>query len=490
MSEFDGKPDQGPSHSEIPLIVSFERGLCRTDVRAEMVAQEATRDPSNAIPLLLRTLKGGPSLREWRRALPPLDPEALPLSAAVVEKIRAARLAGRRVYLLSDAPASQLQGFLGPEAYADEVITLADQPSDGTAPEAARAAILAERFGNRAYDYVGGSEMDLPTWQSARIAITVDAPEALRKRVDALGLRVEHLAPKEGGLAAVAPWLRALRPHQWAKNLLVFLPMLTAHLPGALWPSIVAFVAFSLTASSVYLINDLADLRSDRRHPRKRLRPFAAGEISLAKGAQLAVALLGAAIALSLAALPLPFMGVLLGYFAATLAYSFWLKRKLILDVLTLAGLYTMRILAGAAATGIPLSPWMLGFSMFLFLSLAAVKRQAELTDQLKEGRESAGRAYEIEDLPILRSMALSAAYAAILVFALYINSETVVQLYRSPELLWLICPLLLYWTTRAVMKAHRGLMTDDPIVFAATDHVSRATILCAMIVFVLASAI
>jgi 4-hydroxybenzoate polyprenyltransferase len=171
------------------------------------------------------------------------------------------------------------------------------------------------------------------------------------------------------------------------------------------------------------------------------------------------------------------FLGVLGVYLALTFAYSLWLKRKLLVDVLALAGLYTIRIVAGGAAASVVLSPWLLGFSMFLFLGLAAVKRQAELTDQMKTGRDSAGRAYLVEDLPILRGIALAAAHATVLVMALYISSEAVQQLYDRPEVLWMICPLLLYWLLRMVIMTHRGYMTDDPIVFAAKDRISLLTI-------------
>jgi 4-hydroxybenzoate polyprenyltransferase len=182
------------------------------------------------------------------------------------------------------------------------------------------------------------------------------------------------------------------------------------------------------------------------------------------------------------------FLGTLVLYLAATFAYSLWLKRRLLVDVLTLAGLYTIRIVAGSAATGIVLSPWMLGFSMFLFLALAAVKRQAELTDQMATGRESSGRAYEVEDLPILRGVALSASHAAVLVMALYVSSDDVQALYARPEVLWLVCPLLLYWLLRMVMMTHRGYMTDDPIVFAAKDRVSLLVVAASVLVVVAAA--
>jgi 4-hydroxybenzoate polyprenyltransferase len=247
---------------------------------------------------------------------------------------------------------------------------------------------------------------------------------------------------------------------------------------------LLGFIAFCLTASAVYVLNDLVDLSADRAHPRKCRRPFAAGDLSAATGILMAGGLLLAALAFGLATGNPLFIAILAVYLLLTFAYSLWLKRKLLVDVLTLAGLYTIRIVAGGAAATVVLSPWMLGFSMFLFLALATVKRQAELTDQMKTGRESAARAYLVEDLPILRGMAIAAAHATVMVMALYISSDAVQRLYSRPELLWLICPLLLYWQLRMVMMTHRGHMTDDPIIFASRDRISLLVFVsCAIVV-------
>jgi len=274
-----------------------------------------------------------------------------------------------------------------------------------------------------------------------------------------------------------------MRPHQWSKNVLLFLPLLAAH-DLSLLPSVtLGFLAFCLTASAVYVINDLMDLTADRAHPRKRRRPFASGALSAGQGLGLALGLIVLALILGIATGKPAFLAVQGFYFLATFAYSLWLKRKLIIDVLMLAGLYTVRIVAGGAAGMIDLSPWLLAFSMFLFLGLAAVKRQAELTDQMASGRASTGRAYEVDDLTVLRGIALSAGQAAVLVLALYISSDDVRSLYAFPSLLWLICPILLYWFLRMVIKTHRGAMTDDPIIFAATDRISLTLfVVCAAI--------
>jgi 4-hydroxybenzoate polyprenyltransferase len=270
--------------------------------------------------------------------------------------------------------------------------------------------------------------------------------------------------------------LRAMRPHQWAKNLLVFLPMLAAHRLDA-WTlalSLVAFAAFSLTASSVYVLNDLLDLAADRAHPRKRARPFAAGTLPLTWGRWMAGGLLAAGLALGLVAGP-AFLAILIFYYGLTLAYSMTLKRRLIIDICTLAGLYTLRIIAGGAATGISLSVWLLAFSTFFFFALAAVKRQGELVDQAAAGKsEVGGRSYLTTDLPIIAGMALAAGYVAILVMALYISATAQTGLYPQPWLLWGVCPVLFYWVSRMVMITHRGWMHDDPVVFAFRDGNSR----------------
>jgi 4-hydroxybenzoate polyprenyltransferase/phosphoserine phosphatase len=404
-----------------------------------------------------------------------LEPAALPINPAVLERVEKARTEGRRVALVTAAHQRQADAVAESIGLFDEV-----HGTDGerNLKGEAKATFLIERFGERGFDYLGDSTADLPVWAAARKAITVGAAPSLQRAAEMQNADVEHVPDERSRLRAA---VRAMRPHQWSKNLLIFLPVLAAHDLGSMGAAIIGFLSFCLAASSVYVINDLADLAADRAHPRKRNRPFAAGDLTAVEGLALAAILLVGSLIVGGTLGNLQFLGVLCLYLAVTFAYSLWLKRKLIVDVLTLAGLYTVRILAGGAATGIMLSPWILGFSMFLFLALAAVKRQAELTDQLESGRTSSGRAYEVEDLPILRNMAMSSSHAAVLLLALYISSDDVQKLYSHPQVLWLICPLLLYWLTRMVLMTHRGHMTDDPIVFAARDRISLLVVaLCA----------
>ena len=279
------------------------------------------------------------------------------------------------------------------------------------------------------------------------------------------------------------PYLKAIRPHQWLKNVLIFLPILAAHDFSAqtIWAGVLAFIAFSLAASSVYVLNDLMDLAADRAHPRKRKRPFASGAVPLRHGFVMAPGFLVVAFGLAAVTLNAIFLLVLAGYYLATVAYSFLLKRRRVIDICMLAGLYTIRVIAGGAAALLVLSPWMLAFSVFLFLALAAVKRQAELVEgDPADKAKIAGRDYAPGDLPVVEMMGLAAGYNAVLVLALYISSAATDDLYTSPILLWGACPVLLYWISRMVMIAHNGEMDDDPVVFAVRDAVS---LLCGALV-------
>lgn len=296
---------------------------------------------------------------------------------------------------------------------------------------------------------------------------------------------MDDISPSMSVLPRLLIYLRAMRPHQWSKNLLIFAPLAASHDFSHVREALIALVAFSLVASSVYIINDLIDLESDRRHPRKRNRPFASGLLGVAEGAGIATGLLVTAIAVAMLFTPKPFVAVLATYFVFTCAYSTYLKRKLLVDVVTLAGLYTMRIAAGSAATGIAFSPWLLVFSMFLFCSLAIIKRQAELIDQFGVQKVIPGRAYVAADLPVLRAMAVASGQAAVLVLALYVNSLAASQLYAAPEVLWIACVVLFYWLSRMEVLTERGFMHDDPIVFAARDRISLAA---AALVFVIAA--
>lgn len=284
--------------------------------------------------------------------------------------------------------------------------------------------------------------------------------------------------------------LRALRVHQWLKNLLVFAPLVAAHKaadPRLFASACIAFAAFCLSASSGYIVNDLLDLRSDRRHPLKRNRPFAAGTLPVAWGVAVAPGLLVVGLGLGLL-LPRPVTLLLAGYFMVSLGYSWWLKRVLLVDVLVLAGLYTLRLHTGAVAVGVDLSFWLFALSMFLFLSLAMVKRYSELLAARALDGEAPGRSYRFFDLDALMSLGAASGYLSVLVLALYINSENVLELYTHPEVIWLLCPLLLYWISRIWLLARRGELHHDPLVFACRDPASWVVAALGVAVYLLAT--
>ncbi len=481
----DARGGSGGSGGGPVLVVDLDGTLIRTDALFESFWSALSADWRCAFRSASASLGGRAALKRRLAGLGRLDAASLPYDDGVIGYVEAWRARGGRTALVTasdHAIAEQVGAHLG---LFDEV-----HGSDGRTnlKGEAKARFLAEAFGERAFAYMGDANADLAVWRRAGKAITVNAPQGLRARAEGAAGEVEHLttAPRRPG-----QYLRALRPHQWLKNVLVFLPMLAAHQLdlATFLLSFVAFVAFSLVASCVYVLNDLLDLAADRAHPRKRLRPFASGAVPLAHGTFMAAALglAGGGVALSLG---LQFTGVLLGYFLATGAYSLLLKRRPVIDICALAGLYTLRIVAGGAATGIALSVWLLAFSIFFFFALAAVKRQAELVDAAARGAlDPAGRGYQVDDLPLVSMMALGSGYVAVLVMALYVNSPAVVALYPQPAALWGICLVLLYWISRVVLVTHRGQMHDDPVVFAARDRVSR---ICALFIlgFALAGAL
>ncbi len=448
------------------LIVDLDGTLLRSDMLFETFWSSIGRNWRNFFRALASLRRGKAALKHELAKSADIDVTTLPYDDDVIDYIAKFRAEGGRTALvtasnevLAGRIAEHLQIF-------DEVY---GSGLDTNIKGGRKAAFLVDRFGEGNFFYMGDAEADLPVWKKASRTITVNASPQLRRKADKLGKPTEHLVTVE---PSVKPYIRALRPHQWLKNVLVFLPMLAAHEINAttLSQSLLSFVAFSFVASSVYVLNDLLDLGADRIHPRKRLRPFAAGTVPIAQGTTLAAGTLLLGIWISIL-LGWVFLLVMMAYYFLTTAYSLNIKRRVVIDICLLAGLYTMRIIAGAAATSIPLSVWLLAFSIFFFFSLAAVKRQAELVDAAERGELSAsGRGYRVGDLPIISMMALAAGYVSVLVMALYLNSPQVLQLYAQPAALWGVCCILLYWITRMVMVTHRGEMHDDPIVFAVKD--------------------
>ena len=465
------------------LVVDLDGTLVRSDMLYESFWSAFSRDWRTPMRALAGLLHGKAALKARLAALGAPDPATLPYNAEVLQVIRDWRAAGGLVALVTAADETIATAIANHLDLFDEV-----HASDGTTnlkgPN--KAAFLRDRFGEGGFTYAGDHDADMAVWREAGAAMTVGVSGRLRRRVDDLRPGARHLSPPRSTLPAL---LKAMRPHQWLKNMLIFFPMIAAHdfNMTALYMGALAFVAFSLVASSVYLLNDLLDIGSDRLHPRKRLRPLASGALPLRTGMAMVPALLAAGIAFALM-LPPTFLLALAAYYALTVAYSLWLKRKPILDICALASLYTMRVIAGGAAASITPSVWLMAFSAFLFFSLGAVKRQAELVDMVQRGvTEAAGRGYRVTDLPLVTQMATAAGFVAVLVLMLYLNEPEVLTLYNHPLLLWAACLVLLYWVSRMVLVASRGKMDDDPTVFAARDPVSPVSVALIAALFIAA---
>lgn len=454
------------------LAVDLDGTLISSDLLYESFWSVLAESPVRTAGAIARGISGGgrASLKRHLSAEVTLDVARLPYNKVVLDYLRECRAKGIRTALVTASDQSLADEVAAHTGLFDEV-----HGSDGqhNLKGAAKAAFLVERFGAGGYDYIGDAKADMPVWAEARKAITVDAGGQLRGAVDGLDRDATHLTTGKGQLW---DWLKALRPHQWMKNVLVFLPMLAGHafFLGVFWHSILALIAFSLVASSVYLMNDLLDLDSDRANPRKKDRSLAAGTIPIAGGTALIPVLFLAGLAIALA-LGWAFVGILVLYYLLTVAYSLHLKQRTIIDIWVLSVLYTLRILAGAAATGIVPSIWLMAFAIFFFFSLAAVKRQAELVDLI--ARDEAAlrrRGYHRDDVLLVAMIAIASGYVSVLVMALYIRTPFINELYTFPQALLGICLILLYWISRIVMVTHRGEMHHDPLVFAARDRVSH----------------
>ncbi|MGC1789192.1 MAG: UbiA family prenyltransferase, partial [Terriglobales bacterium] len=338
-----------------------------------------------------------------------------------------------------------------------------------------KAAFLAQHYAETGFEYVGDSAADVEVWRNARAAYVVGTEVRAEQAAAVTMIRATILEPRVSFRESCGMWIGALRGHHWAKNLLLFLPLALAHNLAAepVFRTLIGFALYGLCASGLYILNDLLDLHSDREHPWKKERPFAAGEISIPEGLLVSLVLLSSALGLGFL-LDVQFGLALSGYAALTMLYSLYLKKVALLDVFVLSSFYSFRILAGALISGTPLSQWFMAFSMFFFLSLAMAKRYSELlsaSDLVRAG--NSGRGYHTGDRELLLSLGVGSSFSAVVIFSLYVQSQDVRLLYSSPEFLFLLCPIVLYWLSRTWLLAHRGELKEDPVTLAIRDPVS-----------------
>jgi len=456
-----------------PLYVDLDGTLTRSDVLVESIFALLK---SNVLMIFLFPgwlLQGKAHFKRQIARRVDLDMTRSPWSESFLDFLGGQRREGRRVVLITASDQKYANAVAAHLGIFDDAVG-----SDGvTNLSGARKLdhILAE-CGDGFFDYAGNSSADVHIWRRAKNAYLVNAFPGVIARAQRSANVARLFSPRSNVFGVV---LRASRSYQWLKNLLLFLPLIFAHriMEGQLFLQVVAgFVSFGFCASSVYMLNDLFDLENDRRHPTKRNRPLASGAFPLDLAVAVIPLLLLISIAISLV-LPRSFLLVLTLYLVTTLAYSLRLKQIVMLDVLVLAALYTTRLLAGGAAAGISVSYWLMVFSMFFFLSLGMLKRYTEVRALGSTAGNVAGRGYQVDDAELLKQLGTASGYIAVLVLALYINSDQVRIQYVHPELIWLLCPVLLYWISRTWLLAHRGQMHEDPVLFAIRDHMSHLLI-------------
>lgn len=476
------------NRKEKPLIVDLDGTLIKTDLLFESANLLVGKKPWKLGVFVSWVFRGKSELKERLAKAIDISPSSLPYNEEVIEWLRQQKKEGRYLILATGANnklAHQISDYLGlfDEVYASD--------KDTNLTGRIKRDLLIRKFGQFGFDYIGDSNKDRPIWAICNKAYIVNPSkkniELVKKNNKLDGtFEVRH----NGNY--LLNILTAMRPYQWSKNLLIFVPIVGANMYGnnsSIFLSIAAFFIFSIVASSIYLFNDLVDINSDRLHPRKKTRPFAAGDLSIIWGWLLWPTLLLLSFTLSIVFLPYDFSYTLAIYIVFTLSYTLYLKKQPIVDVMTLASLYTLRIIAGAEVIAAPLTFWLLSFSIFIFLSLAFVKRYSELKGvKSRHGLAKIhGRGYIGDDLEVVSAMGVGAGYLSVLVFALYVQELVIIGAYKSPEILWLACLFLLYWISRMWLIAHRGVMHDDPIVFSLKDWVSWFIAFLFILVFFLA---
>jgi 4-hydroxybenzoate polyprenyltransferase/phosphoserine phosphatase len=483
-SSFDQNREEGPSSSStLPpnvLCADVDGTVIRTDLLYESFLAAIKTDFSVLLRAPLWCLRGRAELKAQLAARSNLSIANVPLNEKVVSYLREEAAKGRKVVLASASHKSLVEKLADRLNFISEVLgTEGEENLKG----ASKATALVSRFGEGGFEYAGDSVADIAVWKRAGAVTVVTSSRRFSEKITT---QFPHARVFETPAFSGITVLRACRVYQWLKNILVFVPVLLAHRwadVGALAAAFGALASFSLCASGVYILNDLLDLESDREHSRKRRRPFASGELPIPLGFVLSPALFICGFIIA-ASVSLKFSLVLALYLVLTTAYSFKLKQIVLIDIILLAILYTVRIIGGGVASQVAVSQWLLGISMFMFFSLACVKRFSELLVLRKKNeRFSRGRGYVVDDMEQIAMFGASSAYIAVLVLALYVSSKEVVELYRTPWIIWLGCPLMLYWVSRVWLLARRGRVHDDPLVFAMRDKVTYVVGLIALVI-------
>lgn len=458
----------------VPLVVDLDGTLTPTDTLVESVLTLLKKNPAHIFLLFCWLFTGRAEFKRRVAEMSTFSTTNIPWREDFLAWLRSQHQNGRTLILATAAHHTIAQGAARQLGLFSQVIST----NDGDNLKGAAKLQEIQRQVGSCFSYAGDSSADLPIWRAAETAVLVGASHAVSREVHEQGKVEIEFRNKKAGLGV---WMRALRVHQWLKNLLLFVPLVAAFAfndVARIAAALLAFASFSFAASATYIFNDLWDLDSDRKHSRKRHRPFASAQVPILRGVAVAGILLLSAVVLG-CLVSYAFVGMVVGYIALTTLYSWTLKHYVLIDVLMLAVLYTFRVLAGSVATEIPITQWLLAFSVFMFFGLALIKRCAELKSlQMANKNNTEGRDYRVQDLAVLWPLGIAASLCSVVVFGLYIGAPKTTSAYVNADLLWLVGIGLLYWNARLWIKTGRGEMHDDPIVFAASDFGSQITLL------------
>lgn len=472
-------------NTSLPLCVDLDGTLIQTDSLWESCLRLIHQNPFMLFMLPFWLLHGKAGFKHRVSQHVELSASSLPYNTALLKYLTQQRLHNRHIVLVTAANKKVAESIAHHLNIFDEI--LASEESHNLSGKN-KAAMLCERFGEKGFVYAGNANVDLKVWQDAAAAIVVNAPATLLARAQQV-TEIEEVFAAEQSFS-LKTVLKAMRIHQWSKNLLIFTALVLSHNlfnVSAVQASLWAFFAFGFAASAIYLINDLMDLEADRNHKLKKYRPLAAGTLPIPLGIMLVPLLLVLSYAFA-SQTNADFITVLTAYLVLTTAYSLYLKPMALLDVITLTSLYTIRIIAGAMAITVPLSYWLLAFSMFIFLSLALIKRFSELKNLSQQGEiKTETRGYHIDDLQAVSLFGISSGYISIMVLVFYIHDLQADSLYSQPDWLWFVAVTILYWISYMWLLAFRGQMNEDPVLFAIHDKTSYIVSLFVMISLYLA---
>ncbi|MGI6681309.1 MAG: UbiA family prenyltransferase [Bdellovibrionota bacterium] len=470
------------------LFVDLDGTLIKGDLLYECLISIIKKSFFSIFFIPIWLLKGKAYLKEKFSLLIELNVELLPYNQEVVAYIKAKKEKGIRIILATASNhnlAKPISGFLG--LFDDVIASNKKENLKGKNKLKKIKSYLSDNNFSKEFSYIGDSTADIVIFNEAKEPIIV-GNEKIYNKIKLKNKNAKFIA--ESAKFSITSFLSMIRTYQWVKNLLIFIPLILSHKflnIDLVLKAIVAFFSFSFLASSVYIINDIFDINADRMHPSKKHRAIASGDIPISLGLKTVIFLIPFSIVISLS-LGKEFLLILTLYFITTTLYSIFFKKIVLVDILILSLLYTVRILAGGVALNIALSPWLAMFSLFMFFSLACAKRYAELYAVKNNLQHKImGRGYQASDLEQIQIFGSSSGYIAVLIFALYIQSDVSVRLYKTPSFLWGLCPLMLYWISRVWLISHRGQMEQDPIIFAMKDKASYIILVFVVIIFVVA---